>query len=38
VAPRGRPASTVTGGKGVEIDILAGPGRLRRLNLAVPAD
>jgi hypothetical protein len=39
-APRGRPASilgfTVAGGKIAEIDILADPRRLRRLDLAVP--
>ncbi len=38
-APRGRPASvlgfTVAGGKIAEIDILADPRRLRRLDLAV---
>ena len=38
-APRGRPASvlgfTVAGGRIAEIDILADPRRLRRLDLAV---
>jgi RNA polymerase sigma factor (sigma-70 family) len=42
VAPRGRPFSvmgfTVRGGKIVEIDILADPARLRRLDLAVLDD
>jgi len=41
VAAQGRPLSvmgfTVAGGRIVEIDILADPGRLRRLDLAVPA-
>ena len=39
-APRGRPFSvlgfTVSGGRIVEIDILADPERLRRLDLEVP--
>jgi RNA polymerase sigma-70 factor, ECF subfamily len=42
VAPRGRPFSvmgfTVSGGKIVEIDILADPARLRQLDLAVLDD
>jgi hypothetical protein len=42
VAPRGRPFSvmgfTVAGGKIVEIDVLADPVRLRRLDLAVLDD
>src|SRR5215217_2936298 len=42
VAPRGRPFSvmgfTVRGGKIVEIDVLADPARLRRLDLAVLDD
>jgi ketosteroid isomerase-like protein len=42
VAPRGRPVSvmgfTVRGGKIAEIDILADPARLRRLDLAVLND
>jgi ketosteroid isomerase-like protein len=39
VAPHGRPVAvmgfTITGGKIVEIDVLADPARLRRLDLAV---
>ena len=42
VAPRGRPLSvmgfTVSGGKIVEIDVLAEPERLRQLDLAVLDD
>jgi hypothetical protein len=42
VAPGGRPvavmAFTITGGRIVEIDVLADPARLRRLDLAVLDD
>jgi len=42
VAPGGRPVAvmgfTITGGKIVEIDVLADPERLRRLDLAVLGD
>jgi hypothetical protein len=41
-APGGRPrvvfAFTISGGKIVEIDILADPARLRQLDLALPYD